>query len=456
MKSKVLSLEQNITKNVISTMQTSPTTKNRISEKQNNAGFRSYRFFPLFAMCFLRTFFYAIYSLALPNILIFEYNFSSGLVGTISSVGAIAYILGPFFGRKVTEKFGIKKTLIYSQSISVIAIIFSIIFIDPAVLIIMRAIDGFLTGFFWPNAFNLITSWEKSCKQEKKINFLRYFNFSWNFGLIGGFLAGYIIVLLLGQDFIALIVSAFLASLIIPSAFFLESSDEFEVLENQAVVFQDLQLRTEIISDTSSSQVKVSISETVDSSIDKDSMKNIPILLAWGGILLYASTKSIFRFTIPYFFKFAEMDSYWVYIVVLFQQVFQIIGLSIIQKFKKQRFGYFIGVFILIGFTLSFLFSPSIWVISIINIISGFCIGLVQGVTQRIVLDHSKSSGSRRYTMINEMFMGISFGIIPLIAGFLTEFDIVYDFIFLSVELIILAIILILVHQKHVNSPNSE
>ncbi len=438
-------------------MQTSSTTKNRISKKQNNAEFRSYRFFPLFAMCFLRTFFYAIYSLALPNILIFEYNFSSGLVGTISSVGAIAYILGPFFGRKVTEKFGIKKTLIYSQSISVIAIIISIIYIDPVVLIIMRAIDGFLTGFFWPNAFNLITSWEKSCKREKKINFLRFFNFSWNFGLIGGFLAGYIIVLLLGQDFIALIVSAFFAGLIIPSAFFLESSDEFEVLEDQAVVFQDLKLRTKIISDidTSSSKIKISISESVDSLKDKDSMEMVPIILAWGGILLYASTKSIFRFTLPYFFKFAEMDSYWVYIVVLFQQVFQIIGLSIIQKFKKQRFGYFIGVFILIGFSLSFLFSPSIWVISIINIISGFCIGLVQGVTQRIVLDHSKSSGSRRYTMINEMFMGISFGIIPLIAGFLTEFDIVYDFIFLSVELIILAIILIAVHQKHVNSPNS-
>ncbi len=437
-------------------MQISSTNKKSESKKQKNSGFRTYRFFPLFAMCFLRTFFYAIYSLALPNILIFEYNFSSGLVGTISSVGAIAYIMGPFFGRKVTEKLGIKKTLIISQSIGVIAIIISIFFIDPVVLILMRAIDGFLTGFFWPNAFNLITSWEKSCEREKKINFLRYFNFSWNFGLIGGFLAGYIIVLFLGQDFIALIVSAFFAGLIIPSAFFLESSDEFEVLKDQAVVFQDLKLRTKIISDTSSSQIKPSISESVDSLIDKDSMKMVPIILAWGGILLYASTKSIFRFTLPYFFKFAEMDSYWVYIVVLFQQVFQIIGLSIIQKFKKQRFAYFIGVFILLGFTLSFLFSLSIWVISIINIVSGLLIGLVQGVTQRIVLDHGKSSGSRKYTMINEMFMGISFGIIPLIAGFLTEFNIIFDFVFLSIELIIIAVIVIVNHQKYINSTNLE
>ena len=110
----------------------------------------------------------------------------------------------------------------------------------------------------------------------------------------------------------------------------------------------------------------------------------------------------------------------------------------------------------MLGFTFSFLFSPSILVISLINIIAGLLIGLVQGVTQRIVLDHSKSSGSRKYTMINEMFMGISFGIIPFIAGFLTEFNIVYDFVFLSVELVILAVIVIISHQKHVNSPNIE
>lgn len=437
-------------------MQISSTNKNRISKKQNNSEFRSYRFFPLFAMSFLRTFFYSIYSLALPNILIFEYEFSSNLVGTISSVGAIAYIMGPFFGRKITEKLGIKKTLILSQTISVITIIISIIYIDPVVLIFMRAIDGFVNGFFWPNAFNLISSWEKNCKREKKINFLRYFNFSWNFGLIGGYLSGYFIVLLLGQDLIALIVSAIFASLLIPSAFLLESSEEFEVLENQAVVLQDLKLRTKISSYTISSETKVSISDSVDSPFDKESMKNIPIIIAWAGILLYASIKSIFKFTLPYFFKFNGLDSYWVYIVVLFQQVFQIVGLSIIQKFKKQRIGFFIGVFILIGFTLSFLFGLSILVISIINIIAGLLIGLVQGVTQRIVLDHSKSSGSRKYTMINEMFMGISFGIIPLIAGFLTDINIIYDFVFLSVELIILAIILIINHQKIVKSLNHE
>jgi len=95
-------------------------------------------------------------------------------------------------------------------------------------------------------------------------------------------------------------------------------------------------------------------------------------------------------------------------------------------------------------------------VISVMNIIAGLCIGLIQGVTQRIVLDHSKFYESRRFTMLSEMFMGISFGIMPLIAGFLTGYNIILDFVFLSVELLILALILIINHQKHISSQNSK
>jgi len=248
-------------------------------------------------MSFLRTFFFSIYSIALPNYLIFEKQFSSSLVGTVGSIFAIAYIFGPFFGRKVTDKLDIKKTLILSNTISVISIYFSILTSNPVVLIIMRAVDGFINGFFWINLLNLIATWEVTCEKhserEKPRNFLSTFNYSWNFGLIGGFLIGYGLVLLLGSDYIALIISVIFASFLIPSAFLLESSDEFEIHENQAVVFQDLKLRTKPPS--SSLQVETS---GITVSDDKDSLKNVPILMAFGGILVYASAKSIFMSTI--------------------------------------------------------------------------------------------------------------------------------------------------------------
>ena len=401
-------------------------------------------------MSFLRTFFFSIYSIALPNFLIFDKELSSSLVGTVGSISAIAYIFGPFFGRKLTDKIGIKKTLIFSHTISVITIFFSIFTTNTIVLIVMRALDGFINGFFWINVLNLIATWEKSTEQDTQRNYLSIFNYSWNFGLISGYLVGYGFVFFLGNDFIALIFSAIIASLLIPSAFLLESSEEFEIHENQAVVFQDLKLHTKPSSSSFSPSHLQKTSEVAKSN-SEESLSFVPILMAWGGILLYASTKSIFKFTLPYFFKFEEMSSYWVYLVVLFQQVFQITGLTVIRKMDKMRYGYFAGMGVLLVFTFSFFLSPSILVISIINIIAGFCIGLIQGVTQRIVLDHGKDSGSRKYTMINEIFMGISFGVVPFIAGFLNEFNIIYDFMFLAVEMSLLAIILIFTHWKFSN-----
>jgi MFS family permease len=170
--------------------------------------------------------------------------------------------------------------------------------------------------------------------------------------------------------------------------------------------------------------------------------------MAFGGIIVYASTKSIFKFTLPYFFIFADLDSYWVYGVVLFQQIFHMMGLSLIAKKSKKRNGYFLGMGILFSLTLIFLFNISIIIVVIMNIIAGLCIGIMQGAVQRIILDHSKAKDSQLYTMWGEVFMGISFGIMPIIAGVLTEIDLRYDFLFLAILLIVLGFILVLKQIK--------
>ena len=72
----------------------------------------------------------------------------------------------------------------------------------------------------------------------------------------------------------------------------------------------------------------------------------------------------------------------------------------------------------------------------------------MQGVSQRIILDHSKAKRSIPYTMFSEIFIGISFGITPMIAGFLTAIDLKLNFVFLSGLLFVLAIILIIKHYK--------
>ncbi|MHA1585252.1 MAG: MFS transporter [Promethearchaeota archaeon] len=421
---------------------------------------RSYRFWPLFAMSFLRTFFFALYSLALPNYLIYIHHLSSGLVGTVSSVSSIAYIIGPFIGRKVTKKLGIRNTLILSHSVSVASIIISITFVNPPTLIICRAADGFMNGFFWPNVLNMLSNWEKHTqsdkglkkitrkKKVKEIDFLKIFNLSWNFGLIGGFIIGYVFVSLTGSDYYALILSAIFASLLIPAALSLERSEKFEIINNRAVVLQDFKLRFKEMPSKIKTTTIINAS-TPDLEKPKSSLHHVPIMLAWGGILVYASTKSIFKFTLPYFFQMNDMESSWVYGVVLFQQISQILALTFIQRVKKKRYSYFISMGLLMGFTVIFMFNPSILLIGLINIAAGFCIGLMQGVTQRIVLDYGKHRNSTKYSMWNEVFSGISFGLAPMIAGFLNEINIVYDFVFLGVELTVLFIILVINHLSY-------
>ncbi|MHA1520577.1 MAG: MFS transporter [Promethearchaeota archaeon] len=425
--------------------------ENTLEQSQNR---RLFRFWPIFAMSFLRTFFFSLYSLALPNYLIYEKNITPGLVGLISSISAIAYIIGPLVGRKLTNSWGIKNTMILSTVLSFLSIVTSIFFVIPWVLLVVRALDGFVNGFFWPNAINLVSTWEKRYESTSSIDFLRRFNNSWNFGLIGGYIFGYIFVFYLGDDFTVLIISAGFAFLMIPSALSLERCNNFSVINNRAVVLQDFKLKTSNFDPEDPEQAnrlqESKKSEDPSAIAGKYKLAALPLILAYGGIFIYASAKSILKFTLPFVFKFDEIDSSWVYFVVLFQQIMQITGLNIMSRLSTKKKGYFFGLGILISVTTVMLFTPHALVFGILVIITGVAVGLMQGVTQRIIMDYTKHHSTTKYSMWNEMFTGISFGIMPTIAGFLLEIDIIYDFIFLLVILVSVGAILLRASHKYV------
>ncbi|QEE16099.2 MFS transporter [Promethearchaeum syntrophicum] len=435
--------------------------KNSINSTQKNVedasstGVRDYRFWPMFVMSFVRTFFYAIFSLALPNYLIYDKNLSSDLVGTIGSISAITYIAGPFCARYVTNYFGIKKTLIISTTLGLIAVTSTIFVSNPYILILIRGIEGFLNGFFWPNTLNLITSWEKNHKSKKEINFLKIFNYSWNFGLMSGFVVGYLYVLFVGSEFYALIFSVIIGYTLIPIAFFLEKSEKFEMYDNRAVIVQNVKLLP----------APTKISEDSDkhpygSDKKQINLMNVPLVMALGGVLFFASSKGLFRFTIPYYFEEIGIESYWVYAVVLIQQTLQIVGLNLIYKFKKMRVGYMMGLGVIFISTLILIFIPlEMWALFIyvpLLILCGLFFGFIQGVAQRITVDKGKHRNSNKYTTLNEVFIGISFGVPPIVAGYLYGIRFNYVFIFLLAELAILASVLVWNHMKFARQEKLE
>ena len=428
--------------------------KKKSQEKVTNTnpdGIRNYRFWPMFAMSFIKTFFYAIYGLALPNYLIYDKQLGSELVGTIGSITAITYIAGPFCARYVTNYFGIKKTLIATTILGLSMSTLTIFVSNPYAIIVIRGFEGFLNGFFWPNTLNLITFWEKNHTSEKSKDFLKIFNLSWNFGLMGGFITGYFFVLFVGSEFSALIFAVILGYLMIPVSFYLEKSEKFDIYENRAVIVQDLKFLP-----VSTRSRETDEKHPYGSDKPVRNLMNVPLIMALGGVLYFASSKGLFRFSIPYYFEGEGIESYWVYAVVLLQQGLQILGLNLIYKFKKMRHGYLIGLVVLFISTAVLSFLPPIYIYLPLVIICGLFFGFIQGVAQRITVDKGIYLNSNKYTTLNEVFIGISFGIPPIVAGYLFEIKFNFIFIFLLIELFVLGSILLFTHIKFTKQEKLE
>ncbi len=411
---------------------------------------RNYRFWPLFLISFLRTFYYAIYDVALPNFLIFDRKLDANINGFIIAIASISYVAGPYLGRLLSKKIGLKKVIILSWCITTSMLFLTVVISNPIALILFRTIEGISNGAFWPNIWNYITYWEKFYhEEERNIEFLKIFNYSWNFGLILGFGAGNLIVFFT-NDFIGMIISVGIAVISIFFVFFLEPSERFFIRNKRAVVVHGLKLTPQDWEEYKNPEKAPYTNST------KQSLLYVPLVMCMGGIIYFASIKSIYRFTLPYFLEMANEASFWVYGIVLLQQLLQMAGLQIIRKYEKKRYGYWIAVLFLLSSSITLiifsLLNPSdyIIIISILNIVSGLFFGIIQGVAQRIVLDKGKARNTTKYTMLSEVYIGFSFGIPPIIAGFLFEIDFVYVFVFLIGVLIILIGILLKYHFDYV------
>ncbi len=286
----------------------------------------------LFSLCFLQTFYSAIFGLAFKNYLIFDRLIEPGMVGSISSAFPIAYIVGPFLGVVVTKKIGIKPALTLFSIFSVTMMGIVIFSVNPWVIIICRVLNGLSMGLFWPNVLLILSKWQKGTDKKESDTHFRIFNYSWSFGLIFGFLAGLLIVLVWQDDFIALVISFGVSFLNIPLVLLLKNPGK---LNGETVLKQ-------------SEYEQVRMSE--DIILDKKKISSLtpqnlvfPILFSWIGIFFVTSTKGFINFAYPFFLN-SDID-YLVYIVTLIQQIGQIIGITYITSKKyyfKRRiiFGY--------------------------------------------------------------------------------------------------------------------
>ena len=382
--------------------------KNNLANNSSDA----YREWPVFLLAFIRLFYVSIFERALANYLLYDIGIRPSLLGLISSAGALTYIVAPLLGQIITKKYlGIRNALILTSILTPFLTGLQIIYPEAWFLIICRISLGLTLGFFWPNCLNLLSKWQKVSNLKKSKKNFAFFNLSWNSGFIIGLLVGFLFALS-WNDFIAMIISWTLSFLLIPVSFFLKKDKKLDT-SKEIVIYQ---------SEDPFSHLDIEEDLVVNS---QTPMIVYPVLFSWVSIVFLTISKSIFIFGYPILVKalLSEKFSDLTYLVQCGIQLMQLIGLTWINSMKlySRKLASLISIIgvTIVSFTIFLL--GNIWYISIITAVTGLFLGLIHGVGMKIMLEYGTAENTTKYATINEIIIGMGFGLTPIIAGYVVE-----------------------------------
>ena len=389
-----------------------------------------YRSWPIFWLAFIRLFYVSIFERALYNYLYWDVGIGLEILGFISSAGSIAYIFAPILGQYITSKIGIRNALIFTSIITPILTGLQVIYTEAWFLILCRILLGLVMGLYWPNCLNLLSRWQKISPREKAKKNFRNFNFSWNSGFIIGLAFGFVWTFLL-SDYISLILSWSLSFLLIPISFFINKDSVIQIPKEEI----QIHLENPIIEEDFKMIAKTNSTPT---------MMSFPILFSWIGIIFLSTSKSILLFTYPVFVKLNSLDSQSTYLVQGGLQLAQLFGLTWINVMNvyRRKISTFFGVTVLIVIVFTIFFIENIWYIAIIFSFSGLFLGLIHGTSMKIMLDYGATKNTGRYSTINEIVIGIGFGVTPIIAGYVVTVNLYIIFVYIIAAGIVFLIML--------------
>ena len=388
-------------------MQTS--NKPQLSQQEASV---SYRTWPVFLLAFIRLFYVSIFERALYNYLYYDIGIRESTLGFISSAGAITYIFAPILGQLLTDRFlGIRNALILTSFLTPLLTGLQIIYPEAWFLIICRVSLGLTLGLFWPNCLNLLSKWAKVSTAEKSKKNFGLFNLSWNSGFISGLIIGFLWAFA-WSDFLAMIISWTLSFLLIPVSFFI-IKDKNKSISKEIVIYQ---------SEDPLSHLDIKEDLLVNS---QTPMIVYPVLFSWFCIIFLTISKSIFIFGYPIIVKalLSEEFSYLTYLVQGGLQLMQLLGLTWINSMKiySRKIASLISIIAIALATITMALLSNIWYISIITAIIGLFLGLIHGIGLKIMLEYGTAENTTKFATINEVIIGMGFGLTPIIAGYVIE-----------------------------------
>jgi hypothetical protein len=209
-----------------------------------------------------------------------------------------------------------------------------------------------------------------------------------------------------------MIVSWILSFLLIPVSFFIKKDKKPEV-SKEILIYQ---------SEDPLSHLDFKEDLIVNS---QTPMIVYPILFSWLSIVFLTISKSIFIFGYPILVKALLSDefSHLTYIVQGGIQFMQLMGLTLINSMKiySRKLTSLISIISISIVSLTIVLMGDIWYISIITALSGLFLGFIHGVGLKIMLEYGTAYNTSKYATINEIIIGMGFGLTPIIAGYVFE-----------------------------------
>lgn len=399
-----------------------------------------YKTWPVYTLAFLKTLYQSLFGLALPNYLIYNEIMDADLIGVVTSMTSLAYIITPFIGQILAKGIGYKNCLILSLIISAFSYSMQLIVFTPTIFITMQLLEGLSLGLFWPNLMMQVSLWQKvSSESQNNINFKK-FNRSWNFGILGGYVIGFTLVSQFNNDFIALISAVVMVFLLIPVGFFVDSAKKIKEYSTNNLqgfdepfsnAFEVPQTRPLDKKNSPSNEDHDPYLKKPEETVSQLNRKApnlylhivIPAIVGWILNLGYTTSKSIFGFNFPFNLKSAGFESEWRYLFVFAQQTFQVIGLNLIGPRNLESKHRLVKMCLVLDLVMisSLIFFENIYIIIFATIFMGLTTGIKQGFVMKINFDHSAHTGESKYINIGEIVAGIGFGITPIWLGFLID-----------------------------------
>jgi MFS family permease len=319
------------------------------------------------------------------------------------------------------------------------------VLIQPIILIICRICDGLILGLFWPNLQSEISTWQEFSSQESNQKYYANFNLSFNLGFLIGYIVGYFIVFLSHNDLLALYISIILTGFMIPFMILYDEGKHLRFSDKKAIYvkqedfnkFEPNSNPIFIVSDKNNNQ--------------HTNYLNISLWFCYGGSLIYSIGLALYIFALPFLIQNIGYQSHRVYILTFFQQFSQLLGISIINRIsiKKQIHLYYFSILGTIILSIFMIIYNQITVIGIGMFLIGLFGGLIYGFALKIMFEYGTVKKSSKYAILAEVYLGIGFGVTPLLAGYI----IINNFNGIFYALIIIEVIFFLISLIKINKP---